>query len=75
MEGVPSLIKDSTDAFLQWTIYVTFHHTSSTAILFASIYPLIPNMEGLEALRLAMSKTEGDMPVDERLSLTRQICF
>ncbi|CAB4020512.1 Hypothetical predicted protein, partial [Paramuricea clavata] len=63
VEGVPSVIKDSTH-FLQRL--EDLGHIPSTAILctmdVVGLYPHIPHSEGLEALRLAMNKAEKDLP-------------
>jgi hypothetical protein len=70
VEGVPSVIKDSTH-FLQRL--EDLGHIPSTAILctmdVVGLYTYIPHSEGLEALRLAMNKAEKDLPVDDLISL------
>ena len=66
VEGVPSVIKDSTH-FLQRL--EDLGHIPSTAILctmdVVGLYPHIPHSEGLEAFRLAFNKAEGNIPVDD----------
>ena len=37
------------------------------------LYPHIPHSEALKALRLAMEKAEGDMPVDDLVSLAKLV--
>ena len=74
VEGVPSVIKDSTH-FLQRL--EDLGHIPSTAILctmdVVGLYPHIPHSEGLEALRLAVNKAQGDMPVDDLVSLAKLV--
>jgi hypothetical protein len=74
VEGVPSVIKDSTH-FLQRL--EDLGHIPSTAILctmdVVGLYPRIPHSEGLEALRLAMNKAEKDLPVDDLISLAKLV--
>ena len=77
VERVPSVIKDSTHFLQRLEDLGHIRHIPSTAILctmdVVGLYPHIPHSEGLEALRLAMNKAEGDMPVDDLVSLAKLV--
>ena len=72
VEGVASVIKDGTH-FLQRL--KDLDHIPSTAILcimdIVGLYLHIPHSELVEALRSTMNKAEGDMPVDDLVSLAK----
>ena len=74
VDGVPSVIKDSTH-FLQRL--EDSGHIPSTAILCAmdvvGLYAHISQSEDLEALRLAFNKAEGNIPVDDLVSLAKLV--
>ena len=74
VERVPSVIKDST-IFLQRL--ENLGHIPSAGILctmdVVGLYPHIPHSEDLEALRLAFNKAEGNIAVDDLVSLVKLI--
>ena len=74
VEGVPFASKDSTH-FLQRL--EDLGHIPWTPILctidVVGLYPHTPHSEGLEALRLALNKAEGNIPVDDLVSLAKLV--